>query len=49
MTRRTVFNAFACYLAVILLVVGFAVLRVRTETASPRRSRPIRFPTAGAK
>ncbi|MBA3242564.1 MAG: hypothetical protein H0T60_15165, partial [Acidobacteria bacterium] len=47
MTRRTVFNAFACYLAVILLVVGFAVLRVRTENRFAAQVAPDSLPYGG--
>ena len=47
MTRRTVFNAFACYLAVILLVVGFAVLRVRTVNRFAAQVAPDSLPYGG--
>jgi uncharacterized protein YfaS (alpha-2-macroglobulin family) len=47
MTRRTVLNAVACYLAVVLLVLGFAVLRVRTQNRFAAQAAPDSLPFGG--
>ena len=47
MTRRTVLTAAACYLAVVLLVVGFAVLRVRTQNRFAAQVAPESLPYEG--
>ncbi len=44
MTRRTVLTAAACYLAVVLLVLGFAVLRVRTQNRFAAQAAPDSLP-----
>jgi len=40
MTRRNFLTAVACYVAVVLLVVGFAVMRVRTQNRFAVQSAP---------
>ncbi|HEU4598019.1 MAG TPA: MG2 domain-containing protein [Pyrinomonadaceae bacterium] len=47
MTRRTVLTAVACYLAVVLLVLGFAVLRVRTQNRFAAQVAPDSLPYGG--
>jgi alpha-2-macroglobulin len=47
MTRRTLFANAAVYLAAVLLAVGFAFVRVRTESRFAARSAPESLPAGG--
>ncbi|HEX6622990.1 MAG TPA: MG2 domain-containing protein, partial [Pyrinomonadaceae bacterium] len=47
MTRRTVLSSIACYLGLVLLVAGFAVLRVRTQNRFAAQTAPDSLPMYG--
>src|SRR5918998_2490767 len=47
MTRRNVLSSIACYLGLVLLVCGFAVLRVRTQNRFAAQTAPDTLPMYG--